>query len=45
MVRIFVDNEWPWNILWSDEAHFTLDGAVNSQKCYICVRARPFVVN
>ena len=45
LARINVENEGPWNILWSDEAHFTLDGAVNSQKCYICVRARPFVVN
>ena len=31
LARIFVNNEWPWNILWSDEAHFTLDGAVNSK--------------
>ena len=36
--RIFVDNEWPWNILWSNETHFTLDGAVNRQNCrYVVV--------
>ncbi|GFT11494.1 uncharacterized protein TNCV_2523131 [Trichonephila clavipes] len=23
-----VDPEWPWNILWTDEAHFHLDGSV-----------------
>ena len=35
LASIFVDNEWSWNILWSDEAHFTLDRAVNSQNCCI----------
>ena len=31
LARIFVNIEWPWNILWSKEAHFTLDGAVKRQ--------------
>ncbi|GFX57178.1 uncharacterized protein TNCV_2964571 [Trichonephila clavipes] len=28
-----VDGAWPWKVIWSDEAHFYLDRAVNSQKC------------
>ena len=35
LARISVNNEWPWNTFWSDEAHFTLDGAVNCQNCRI----------
>ncbi|GFW76227.1 uncharacterized protein TNCV_3800621 [Trichonephila clavipes] len=27
LARLEVDPEWPWNILWTDEAHFHLDGA------------------
>ena len=30
--------------MWSDEAHFTLDGAVNSQNCRILGSARPYNV-
>ncbi|GFU64910.1 uncharacterized protein TNCV_785611 [Trichonephila clavipes] len=30
-----VDPEWPWNILWTDEAHFHLDGSVNTHNCRI----------
>ncbi|GFV55484.1 uncharacterized protein TNCV_3776711 [Trichonephila clavipes] len=26
LARLEVDPEWPWNILWTDEAHFHLDG-------------------
>ncbi|GFU50102.1 uncharacterized protein TNCV_3210901 [Trichonephila clavipes] len=29
LARLEVDPEWPWNILWTDEAHFHLDGSVN----------------
>ena len=31
LIRMLFDNEWPLNILWPEEAHFTLNGAVNSQ--------------
>ncbi|GBM62572.1 hypothetical protein AVEN_95550-1 [Araneus ventricosus] len=31
-----VDNAWPWNILWTDEAHFHLQGSVNTQNCRMC---------
>ncbi|GFV45546.1 uncharacterized protein TNCV_4855681 [Trichonephila clavipes] len=30
LARLGVDPEWPWNILWTDEAHFHLDGSVNT---------------
>ncbi|GFY13504.1 uncharacterized protein TNCV_4958741 [Trichonephila clavipes] len=35
LARLEVDPEWPWNILWSDEAHFHFDGSVNTHNCRI----------
>jgi hypothetical protein len=35
LARFEVDTEWPWNILWTDEAHFHLDGSVNTHNCRI----------
>ncbi|GFW56981.1 uncharacterized protein TNCV_3472651 [Trichonephila clavipes] len=35
LARLEVDPEWPWNILWSDGAHFHLDGPVNTHNCRI----------
>ncbi|GFU67894.1 transposable element tc3 transposase [Trichonephila clavipes] len=35
LARLKVDPEWPWNILWTDEAHFHLDGSVNTHNCRI----------
>ncbi|GFU60287.1 uncharacterized protein TNCV_3404331 [Trichonephila clavipes] len=35
LTRLEVDPEWPWNILWTDEAHFHLDGSVNTHNCRI----------
>ncbi|GFX77054.1 uncharacterized protein TNCV_1072541 [Trichonephila clavipes] len=35
LARLEVDPEWPWNILWADEAHFHLDGSVNTHNCRI----------
>ncbi|GFV27384.1 uncharacterized protein TNCV_3795791 [Trichonephila clavipes] len=32
LARLEVDPEWPWNILWTDETHFHLDG---SEECVI----------
>ncbi|GBL82323.1 hypothetical protein AVEN_252486-1 [Araneus ventricosus] len=40
--RMEVDNAWPWNILWTDEAHFHLQGSVNTQNCRISARENPF---
>ncbi|GFV96488.1 uncharacterized protein TNCV_1999401 [Trichonephila clavipes] len=35
LARLEVDPEWPWNILWTDEVHFHLDGSVNTHNCRI----------
>ncbi|GFY25148.1 transposable element tc3 transposase [Trichonephila clavipes] len=35
LARLQVDPEWPWNILWTDEAHFHLDRSVNTHNCRI----------
>ena len=35
LARIEVDDMWPENIPWTDEAHCTLKGAVNTQNCRI----------
>ncbi|GFU84585.1 hypothetical protein TNCV_1526371 [Trichonephila clavipes] len=33
--NVEVDDAWPWKFLWSNEVHFYLDGAVNTQNCRI----------
>ncbi|GFW39675.1 uncharacterized protein TNCV_3188461 [Trichonephila clavipes] len=33
--------EWPWNILWTDEVHFHLDGSVNTHNCRIWEKDNP----
>ncbi|GBO07198.1 hypothetical protein AVEN_18873-1 [Araneus ventricosus] len=43
LARIAVDISWRWNILWSDEAHLTLYGLVNTQNCRIWGTANPNV--
>ncbi|GFY11315.1 uncharacterized protein TNCV_4472981 [Trichonephila clavipes] len=35
LARLEVDPEWPWNIRRTDEAHFHLDGSVNTHNCRI----------
>ncbi|GBN25927.1 hypothetical protein AVEN_142851-1 [Araneus ventricosus] len=35
LARMKVDNAWPWNILWTDEAYFHLQCSVNTQNCRI----------
>ncbi|GBL97856.1 hypothetical protein AVEN_232000-1 [Araneus ventricosus] len=37
-----MDNAWPWNILGTDEAHFHLQGSINTQNCRIWARENPF---
>ncbi|GFS67843.1 uncharacterized protein TNCV_2295081 [Trichonephila clavipes] len=39
--RMTVDLPWPWNILWSDEAHFYLNGTVNTPICRIWAKEIP----
>lgn len=41
LARVEVDDSWPWNILWSDEAHFYLNGDVNNQNCRIWAMEYP----
>ncbi|GFS80879.1 transposable element tc3 transposase [Trichonephila clavipes] len=41
LARLEVHPEWPWNILWTDEAHFHLDGSVNTHNCRIWQRDNP----
>ena len=36
---------WPENILWTDEAHFTLEGAVNTQNCRIWGSTKPLLAH
>ena len=33
LTQMVVDVGWPWYILWSDEAHFFLNGQVKTHKC------------
>ena len=35
LAQMEVDDMCPENILWTDKAHFTLEGAVNMQNCWI----------
>ncbi|GBN95900.1 hypothetical protein AVEN_221010-1 [Araneus ventricosus] len=42
LARMKVDNAGPWKILWTDEAHFHLQGSVNTQNCGIWAKKNPF---
>ncbi|GBL74467.1 hypothetical protein AVEN_235412-1 [Araneus ventricosus] len=42
LARMEVVNAWPWNILWTDKAHFLLEGSVSTQNCRIWARENPF---
>lgn len=44
LARMQVDEYWPSHILWTDEAHFHLDGAVNTQNCRIWGSTNPHAV-
>lgn len=41
LARVELQDEWPWNILWTDEAHFHLEGAVNTHNCRIWAATNP----
>lgn len=41
LARMEVDIAWPYNILWTDEAHFHLQNAVNTQNCRIWATENP----
>ena len=36
-----VDNEWPWKILWVDEAHFHMKLYITTQNCWIWATENP----
>lgn len=44
LARMEVDDAWPWKILWGDEAHFYLNGTVNTQNCRIWDDKSPHAV-
>ena len=43
-IRYDEDSSWPLRILWSDKAHFTLTGNVNSKNCVHWADKNPHVV-
>ena len=45
LARMEVDNDWPWKILWTDEAHFHLTGYVNTQNCQIWAAENPLATH
>ncbi|GFX75742.1 uncharacterized protein TNCV_2237151 [Trichonephila clavipes] len=42
LARLEVDPDWPWNILCTDEAHFHLDGSVNTHISRIWETDNPY---
>ncbi|GFU75177.1 uncharacterized protein TNCV_2056201 [Trichonephila clavipes] len=42
LARLEVDPEGHWNIIWTDEAHFHLDGSVNTHNCRIWEADNPY---
>ncbi|GIY55670.1 uncharacterized protein CEXT_766281 [Caerostris extrusa] len=42
LARMEVDNDWPWNVLWTTESHFFLQGFANSQNSRICATKNSF---
>ena len=38
LIKMVDDLSFPWNILWSDESHFYLNGAVNIENCVNAVK-------
>ena len=45
LARMEVDAAWPWNILWTDEAHFHLNGQVNTHNCHILESENPRAIH
>lgn len=44
LIRYDGDNDWPLRILWTDEAHFTLTGNVNTKNCVHWADTNPHAV-
>ncbi|GBN60589.1 hypothetical protein AVEN_209583-1 [Araneus ventricosus] len=41
LARLVLDVTWPWNILWSEEAHFCLNGHIITHNCRIWTLENP----
>ena len=41
-VYLEVDNEWQWNILWTNKAHFCMQGSINTQNYRVWATENPF---
>ncbi|GFU35794.1 uncharacterized protein TNCV_1083571 [Trichonephila clavipes] len=44
LLRYDADNDWPLRILWTDEAHFTLNGSINTKNCMHWGETNPHAV-
>ena len=44
LARMEMEQNWPWNILWTDEAHFYVCGTVNTYNCRIWSTENPHQV-
>ncbi|GBM86616.1 hypothetical protein AVEN_259890-1 [Araneus ventricosus] len=44
LARMVVDVTWPWNFLWSDEAHFCVNGHVITHSCQIWAAENPHAI-
>ncbi|GFT87652.1 uncharacterized protein TNCV_772261 [Trichonephila clavipes] len=44
LLRYDADNDWPLRILWTDEAHFTLNGSINTKNCVHWGETNPHAV-
>ena len=45
LVRVLIKVDWPWNILWSGEAQFSLNGQINIHSYRIRARENPHATN
>lgn len=45
LARMEVDMNWPWSMMWTDEAHFYLNGDVNTHNCRIWAKEIPHVIH
>lgn len=41
LALVELQDEWSWNILWTDEGRFHMEGAVNTHHCYIWAAIDP----
>ncbi|GBL76772.1 hypothetical protein AVEN_52216-1 [Araneus ventricosus] len=44
LARMVVDVTWPWNILWSDDSHYCINGHINTHNCRIWAAENPHAI-